>query len=415
MAAVNIVNSSAAFDLSPVINNVSLSLYGAASSVHPEGNFLLSPISILYSAVLIYLGARGSSRDNLYSALDFQEFSQSGSDEDIAGAFGQLMNSLKLTTEKSAAKITSEWHGDTGNPAYRFQLALANGVFLRDGLKTDRNYLALVNQNLKAAIVTKDFAHHLDQARKDINKWTAERTGGHIKDLLPPRAIDGNTVAVLANAIYFKSRWERIFNEEYTKKNATFHLLNGETTTVQMMHMPKPRRSWNYAEDSDLDIQYVEIPYYEREASLLVFLPKQMTGLRDLEKNLTAQAIRKLAVKAEEDDGRMVLLSLPKFKVESSFDMVNLLKGIGVNDIFTEAADLKGMVPSGQIFVDKAFHKTVIDLNEKGTEAAGASGSLMTTRSGVIDPVDFIADHPFMYAIRHNPSKTILFIGRIEK
>ncbi|XP_055352748.1 leukocyte elastase inhibitor-like [Paramacrobiotus metropolitanus] len=410
----NVANASATFDLSPVINNVSLSLYGAASSMQPEGNFLLSPISILYSAVLIYLGARGSSRDNLYSALDFHEFSKSGSNDDIAGAFSQLMSNLKLAARSnSTTKVTTKKDRNTGNQKYQFQLALANGAFLRQGLVADQNYLATVNGNLKAAIATKDFIGHPDQARQDINKWTAERTGGHITDLFPPGSIDSNAVAVLANAIYFKSRWEQIFDKDDTESEAVFYLLNNETTTVDMMHMSISLERWNYVEDTELDIQYVEVPYYEKEASMLIFLPKQNDGLRSLEKRLAAKDIHKLAEKAAQNP-KLVSLSLPKFKVDSGFDMVDMLKTIGVSDIFMENADLSGMVPDGQVYVGKAFHKTVIDVDEEGTEAAAASGSVTQLRR-MVYPVAFLADHPFMYAIRHNPSKAILFIGRFEK
>ncbi|XP_055352751.1 leukocyte elastase inhibitor-like [Paramacrobiotus metropolitanus] len=127
-------------DLSPTINNVSLALYGGATSLVPAGNFLVSPISVLYAMVLVYLGARGPTRDNLHKALDFKEFSKSGADADVAGAFGQLMSDLKVKTTSKTSNSTGKGKKLPGSKSSKlkddaFQLAIANGMLMRKVLK----------------------------------------------------------------------------------------------------------------------------------------------------------------------------------------------------------------------------------------------------------------------------------------
>ncbi|XP_055352757.1 leukocyte elastase inhibitor-like [Paramacrobiotus metropolitanus] len=400
--------AAANIDVSPIINNVSLSLYGAATSTIPEGNLMISPLSILYSTILVYLGSRGSTRTNLYNSLDFKELASSDSSPDIVTAFGKLMSDLKVTSAKEAGKSN-----DTDDN--KFQLALANGIFIRDGLNVDKTYLSTANQNLKASVDSKNFNDNPEGARADINKWVEERTGGRIKNLIPSGALDGSTVAVLANAIYFKARWENVFDDFLTEKNGTFTAQNGKRVKAKLMRI---RKKFSYAEDSTLGVQYLEMPYADNEASMLIYLPQTKTGLRQLEKSLTTQTIVDLAKTAQADDKVLVDVALPKFRVESSFDLVQLLRKIGVNDVFTENADLSGMLTSGSAQVSSGFHKTFIEVDEKGTEAAGANAMIEKARSGHIGSqgrrVTFRADHPFIYAIRHNRSKAILFMGRLE-
>ncbi|XP_055349270.1 leukocyte elastase inhibitor-like [Paramacrobiotus metropolitanus] len=406
-------------DLSPTINNVSLALYGGATSMVESGNFLVSPISILYAMVLVYLGARGPTRDNLYEALDFKEFSKSGADADVAGAFGQLMNDLKVKTmPNTPAKNTGKNSKLPGFSAPQpkddaFQLALANGVFLRKGMEFDQNYLSMASQQLKSTIQTEDYASNPAAAADDINKWVAERTGGEISDLIPRGGLDVDTVAILANAVYFNAQWYTVFPPQSVDPQADFQLLDGTSTTVSMMEVIDKFR---YVEDNQLDLKYLEIPYANNEASLLVFLPNENTGLRRLEKSMTMEVLRRLQSKADQGSPMFVQLKLPKFKVESAFDLRELLRRIGVTKVFAADADLTGMVLDGDAHVDQAFHQTFIDVSEKGTKAV-ASAVITTNRDAFSitpDYPEFFADHPFLYAIRHNRAKAILFIGRFE-
>ncbi|XP_055348623.1 serine protease inhibitor 42Dd-like [Paramacrobiotus metropolitanus] len=403
-------------DLTPSISSVSVNLYNAATAQTPTGNLMVSPLSIMYCTMLVFLGAKGKTRNNLYTALDFNKAARNGqaANDAIVDAFSNLMNHMKMSSVANNS-VTSGKHVEmwkqSGDP---MQLTLANGVFIRSGLNLNTRYATTVSSKLKATIQEKNFKTNSEGARRDINRWVENNTAGKIKHLLPPGAVTKDTQGVMANAIYFKASWDSAFEESNTF-NSKFTLLNGRTVSVKMM---RQTTKWRYATDDRLDIQYLEIPYMDDEASMLVFLPRKKAGLRVLERELTAQMINDLSSRSR---NTKVNLQLPKFKVESQFDLKALLEKLGVKDLFTDGSDLSGIVSQGPgLKISQGFHKTFIEVDEKGTEAAGASAVMMVeTLSAIFPPrvelpIDFIADHPFMYAIRHNPSKAILFIGRHE-
>lgn len=349
-----------AANLSFAIDNVSLGLYSAAAN-STAGNLMISPLSIMYASVLLYLGSRGATQKNLYDSLALNEaFGSKDMDPSaVAGAFGDAMSKFKLSSLRPPGPKGK--NGTAGSPKNKtvaqtdsFQLALANGVFVQDTLEFDKEFLSTVSKELKATVRPTNFLKNPEKAAKDISKWAEDRTGGKIKNLIPVGALDSSTAAVLANAVYFKAAWKNLFNSSLTK-NGTFHLLDGKPAMTKFM---TKRQKYLYNQNKALDIQYLEIPYDNDEAAMLVLLPNKNDGLRDLEKKLTPGILRDLGtVNATR---REVDVRLPKFRMASNFDLAELMQKIGINDVFTENADLSAMVPSGGIQVSSAFHKTFI-------------------------------------------------------
>ncbi len=108
-----------------------------------------------------------------------------------------------------------------------------------------------------------------------------------------------------------------------------------------------------------------------------------------------------------------VQVSLPRFKMEETYEMVQFLRSMGMEDVFDgQKVNLSGMSPNNDLVVSKVVHKAFVEVNEEGTEAAGATGIVISTTSITLPPKTFIADHPFLFFIRHNPSNSILFYGR---
>lgn len=350
----NRAGSDMSANLSLSVDHVASGLYSAAAGLTPSGNIMVSPISVIYAAVLVYLGARGETRENLYSSLGFKDVFTTA-DADVGSAFGDAMKELKLSDAIANKSGVSEAELERGNRFGReekFQLTLANGFFVSDQLQVKQNYLAEVTGKLKTQVKKEDYANNAEAARADINKWVEERTGGKIKDLLPVGALGADTEGVLANAVYFKASWKKLFSESRTSERK-FHLLSGAEVPAKLMEIV---HSYPYAENTELDIQYLEIPYANNDASMLIFLPRRKDGLRKLEKGLTPEVIRSLAKAVTDQD---VNLRLPKFRVESSYDLKELMINIGVTSIFGNSADLSGIADK-DLVVSKAFHKTFI-------------------------------------------------------
>lgn len=373
---------------------LTISLYGAAANVTATGNLMISPLSIAYCTLLVYLGSAGSTRENFNSVFKFDSKSRVAPEKYVV-PFADAMNTL-----------TAVKGGENGG----MQLKLANAAFFKTGFKVDSAYQTKITNMLRAMIAQYDFARNSLGAKNGINKWVEDQTNGKIKDLISD--INPDAVAMLVNAVYFKASWKSQFQES-NNKDGEFKLLNGQTKKVKFMFKYRSDPGFPYAEDSILDIQYLEIPY-ESDASMLVLLPKKATGLRNLEQKLDANSFKRLSAAANR---REIYLTLPKFKFDSSLDATSVLQNIGLTSMFSNSADLTGISKDIPLKVSKAVHKTFIEVNENGTEAAASTAIEIMAISAVFGgpgPVTFKADHPFLFAIRHNPTNLILFIGRVE-
>ncbi|XP_055351203.1 ovalbumin-related protein X-like [Paramacrobiotus metropolitanus] len=384
-----------------VINTDTIDLYSAAASVHGDGNLMISPLSILYCSMLLYLGAETATKTNLESSLHFNKVFYS----DRSAALNAFVNGLPYFANASL----------NSNDNF-LTTTIVNEIFVSNQATLRTQYQQSV-QALQSIAQTKDFKGQPDQSRQEINQEVARNTANTIQNLLPPGSITEQTVIVLVNTLYFKATWSSMFEDWMTTK-APFTQLNGQIAQVDTMH--QVLFSANYTEDNDLDIQFVELPFYSRNASMLILLPRQTNGLRKLEKALNQQYLQSLGQSAME---RRVDLFLPKFTFSASFDLVKILKALGFSNVFSAStSDLSGMINGisdgtfPPVFVSSGFHQTFISVDEKGTEAAAASALVGLAGSAQNPPpaVVFKADHPFLFIIRNNPSKATMFIGRVE-
>ena len=205
--------------------------------------------------------------------------------------------------------------------------------------------------------------------------------------------ITPSTALVVVNAIYFKGDWAEKFDQEKTSKQL-FHVTSSRTVQVDMMF--KHFKKTKFGRIDELDCSALELPYKGGELSMLILLPNKKDGLSTLEKNINANQL--MSISSSMYPGN-VDVSLPKFKLESTFKLNDCLKELGMPDVFDEnKADLSGMSSSEQLYVSLVVHKAYVDVNEEGTEAAAATAAVITECSYSI-PHKFNADHPFLFVI----------------
>jgi serpin B len=172
-----------------------------------------------------------------------------------------------------------------------------------------------------------------------------------------------------------------------------------------------------YAYFEDDDAQAVKIPYRRGAYSMTIVLPRERDGIGELERRL-AQA-RWPDSFAGEMERRMVNLSVPRFRVESTFSLNRAVESIGAASAFNrETADFSGMNGRGDLYISEAVHKAFIDVNEDGTEAAASTALAVSRTSAALDespPVVFRADHPFIFVIRDEMSGAVLFMGKVAR
>ncbi|XP_064336482.1 serpin B4-like isoform X4 [Camelus dromedarius] len=262
-----------------------------------------------------------------------------------------------------------------------------------------------------ASVESADFANAAEETRQMINSWVERQTNGKIKDLFPRNSLDSSTVLVLVNAIYFKGQWHRKFKEEYTVEEE-FWLSKDTSKSVQMM---KETNDFNFASLEDMQFKILEIPYKGEELSMMLLLPNEVDGLQKLEDKLTAEKLLEWT-SSQNMRTSQVDLHLPRFKVEESYDLNGMLVALGVVDAFSlRDADFSGMTRKHRLAVSKAVHKSFVEVNEEGTEAAAATGITVALTSASIPHFErFHCDHPFLFFIRHNKTNSILFLGRVS-
>jgi serpin B len=341
------------------------------------GNLFLSPYSLSSALAMTYAGARGETERQMARALHFAL-----PQERLHPLFAELQAGL------NAAQTSNT-----------IQLLVANSLWPAKGLSLQQDFLDRMQKNYQTHLTPLDYGQ-TEAARQTINRWVEDQTKQKIKELFQRGVLRPDTVLVLANAVYFKGAWSMPFRPQDTLA-MPFHLTAAKKISVAMMH----RTILECGYYADAKVQILELPYQGERISMVVLLPKQVEGLAELEKGLTAPKLK--AWIGELRKGQLEVW-LPKFKTTSKFQLNEQLKALGMVDAFG-GADFSGMFGGRGPSISAVVHKAFVEVNEKGTEAAAASGVSMPSSL----PPSFRADHPFLFLIRDRSTGSVLFLGRI--
>ncbi|XP_052810598.1 leukocyte elastase inhibitor-like [Mya arenaria] len=363
-------------------NEFTLDIYKAVTESSKNDNLFIAPTSILVVMAMVQVGARNVTKDQMVAALK-----------------------LKFRNEKELLEEFELFSKALNQGSRDVTLQSANKLYPDKGKDILQEYISVVSKHFGTEIEALEFSTSPEPSRMSINKWVEEFTNHKIKDLLPNGSINALTRLVIVNAIYFKGNWATQFKPENTKKD-NFHLIGGKTATIDMMNAEM--ENVRYGESSEHACKVLHLPYIGEELAMIVVLPKDTDGLLKLEQSLDSPTLNKII---NDVITPTVVVSLPKFKLESSFALSNTLSALGMVDVFSEAkADLSGM--GKKLYVSQVFHKAFVDVNEEGTEAAAATAAVMMTFSLPPPPSEFKADHPFLFLIWNYKLNAPLFIGR---
>ncbi|XP_052434654.1 leukocyte elastase inhibitor isoform X6 [Carassius gibelio] len=415
-----------------------LNLFKKISEGDASGNVFYSPISISSALAMVSLGAKGNTAAQMFKVLSFTNppkpdavtpasHQQAQKPQIACGVKDQHGPSMTQQTQKfekcpaqaaPGQKTEDQIHSsfnklmsELKKPGSPYVLTLANRLYGEQSYQFVEKFLNDAKRYYEAGLEEVDFKKKPDATRVDINKWVEKNTQGKIKDLLPERSIDAMTRLVLVNAIYFKGNWMEKFPMEATR-DGQFKLNKTQTKPVKMMNQNK---KFPLAFIPEMDSQVLELPYVGNNLSMLIILPNEIqdetTGLQKLEKALSYEKLMEWT-RPEVMHQQKLEVSLPRFKMEETYDMKSLLISMGMEDVFDrKKVNLSGMSPNNDLVVSKVIHKAFVEVNEEGTEAAAAT-AVVVMKKGRRIPRAFIADHPFLFFIRHNPTKSILFCGR---
>ncbi len=363
-------------------NRFAFKLFKEVNEQDAGKNTFISPLSVGMALGMTYNGAAGTTREAMQETLELQGMTV----DEVNEAYGSLIELLR-------------------NLDPRVEFLLANSIWYRNTMTFEQSFLDVNARYFDAEI--SDLNFDSPDAANTINNWVRQNTSGRIEEIVS-NPIDPATVMFLLNAIYFKADWAAQFDKDLTD-DAPFALADGSETTVEMMSHDAGI-SMRYFRDSDNGLQVVDLPYGGHAYSMTILLPESAQEIESLVDGLTHDQwniwVASLDSTAHE-------ISMPKFTLEYELNMNNVLEALGMSIAFEEgAADFTNMYAPGNLFISKVKHKTFVDVNEEGTEAAAVTSvEIGLTSTGGMTRI--VIDRPFVFAIRENYSGAILFVGKM--
>lgn len=347
------------------------------------GNLFFSPASMELALAMTWTGARGQTAQDMGDVLHI-----SGDPVSVSQSFGELQNAL------------------VGKDA-PYTLRIANRLWGQQGLGFKNSFLDPLAADFGAGLQEMDFYGNPEESRVIINQWVADQTEDKIEELFAQGTISRSVRLALTNAVYFLGEWSSRFDGHDTR-DLTFFLSDGKEIRVPTMHQT---HQFSYAENEDL--QLVSLPYEGGDVEMVIILPRDPKDLATIEAAMGREQLTGL-LEARQD--KTVRLYLPKFNITGEFSLADVLTSMGMGIAFNNNADFSGMTDQEKLAISRVIHKSFIDVYEKGTEAAAATGVTMRlTSMPMTDPdtVEFRADHPFLFLIRHVETDAVLFLGRL--
>lgn len=380
----NETNQAAGGDVNPRLASANtrfgLKLFAEIAKQDAGKNVFVSPASVGLALAMTYNGAVGETKQAMERALEIQGMNHL----ELNQGYAQLRSALQSVDPK-------------------VELSIANSLWGKKDLSFNPNFIERTKQYYGAEVAVLDFDD--PNAPATINMWVSDKTKGKINKIVD--RIDPQAILFLINAIYFKGAWAVEFDKAKTKEEE-FTTLAGKVKRHPLMH-----QSGKYSYFEGNGFQAVSLPYGAGQVSMYLFLPAKDSSLVEFQKNLSGANWDSWMGQFVMTDGE---IAVPRFKLEYEIKLNDALKALGMGIAFDpNRADLTGIVENSA-FIKEVRHKTFVEVNEEGTEAAAATSVGVSVTSVMVPPKPFrmIVDRPFFCAIRDNKTGTLLFLGSIK-
>ena len=375
-----------------------------------EGNQVWSPLNIQQAMSTLYAGASGNhsifNRRCRRSTPELRETRKNRF---------SVQKGLDIYSEPSthARSFKRRLEGLEEEPSSQYEtppvVRAAARLWSASEIPLLPRYIENIQESYHGTVATTDFSVPLDASEK-INAWAAEHTGGHIKELISEgdlSSFEDNSGLVLTTALHFKGSWDSPFDKGPTLRPWTYS--SGERTDAYLMGATE-----YYASGREQGLDRVDIPFADSSYAMRLFVPRDDQSLAGLEQNLKSSQITETLPSS----GRLNLL-MPNFTFRFTVDLQKSLTDLGAGNIFDTSADFS-FLTARPVRIAKVLHQAFIHVDDKGVEAAAATGGLIELTGMSPKPTDFIVDRPFLFSIysrsRYNyESQPVLFMGRVEE
>lgn len=367
------------YDIATANNAFAFDLYSMVKSENE--NVLFSPYSIFSAMAICYDGAENSTK------------------KQMSNVFYYPLN--KRVLEESSKEMIGTIN--SGNDAY--ELETTNALWVLKNYPLNEQYVSNTENYYGGMVTPVDFINEPETSTDIINNWVEEKTNEKIKELIPEGEIGPETRLIITNTVYFNGKWAKEFDPDMTRTRP-FTLSNGGEKSVRTMYIVE---KFNYGEDQKAKI--LELPYKGDNLSMYMVLPRE-NNVAEFEKNFTLKYYGEL--KENMSSGDYVDVSIPKYTFKTEAELKSPLIEMGVVDAFNQGtADFSGIASGGSLAISEIYHQAFVDVHEKGTEAAAATG-IPVEEVGILYKWEFKADHPFLFFIEDRRTGCILFMGKVE-
>lgn len=361
-------------------NELALDLLHTLSS---DNNVLYSPLSISSSLLKLLNGAAGDTEKELRNLLHISSDAK----------LDEIVRQLKTVLQTILPKQNNE----------NVTINVANRLYISNEFPVLDSYQKLYSKNVIESV---DFVNKAKNVTKNINEFVAQTTAGKIPKLFKD-SLPNYTKLALINAVYFFAKWAKPFDRELTTKQDFFNLGSTAPSVIDTMSLLS---TLNIATIDELNSQLIELPYNGNNISMFILLPQEQQGIDELNEKLTLNLFNDAINQLKPEK---IQLFFPKFKIDSEYDLSEPLEELEIKTLFNELANFTRISKVANLQLSSAVHRSYIDVNEDGTEAAAATGLVLIPTSLVIVP-EVRVNRPFTFAIRDNRSGLILFMGQIR-
>ncbi len=376
-------------------NDFAFEIYKATKN--DSDNIFISPFSLNLALSIANEGALGSTKVEIDRLLSIEIA------DGKADLFKEFISRTINLQDSAYYECIKETEDKSGGNA----LLIANSIWINSKSTIEKPYIKTIKDSYFSEVF--DFENEkIADANQKLSNWVSERTRNkiYVNNVLNP-AIKLSII----NAIYFKGEWDIDFKKKKTKE-MIFHSLDGNRVKLDFMNN---RTYYSYYEDAN--IQCVNLPYQCNQLSMFVILPKERLGINNFEINFSLEYFREIRKQSTNNE---VILSLPKFKIESEIRPTNVISNLGFSTMFSSSADFTNISKVDSLTIGEIIHKTFIEIDEKKTEAAAITEIVIFgygggTPAALPPPKIFNANHPFIFMIVDNRTNAILFIGRFVK
>lgn len=356
-------------------NSFAFDLLNKTMTISKESNVFVSPLSVSIALGMAWNGANGSTKTEMETALKM-----SGMSIDDINEYYKVMQTTLPTIDPTT------------------KLSIANSLWYRTGFAVKSDFLKINTGNFGAYVREIDFSK--TWAKDTINNWCSKKTNKLIPTIIDN--ISSDMQMYLVNAVYFKGVWCNKFDKKPTVES-DFTTESGAKVKVNLMNQKD-----TFAYNMDNLAQYLDMPYGNKAFSMTVILPLPGKTTADVLNDMTAEKWKSTLSTMTE---QQVIVQMPRFKIEKKYKLNEMLKSMGMKIAFLETADFSN-ISLQPLMISEVLHKTYIEVNEEGTEAAAVTSIGMSTTSMPVYR-EFTVNKPFVFVIRERSTGVILFIGKM--